>query len=260
MTENLNRIRTISSRQNPQFKRWTSLLETQGIQKHGQCLVSGKRLGAELLQHPVVPVCEILTPFSSEHAVTGEYRGPVFGLSGELFNELDIFGTKNPLLICQVPPLPDFDLESPPEGLELVCPMGEPGNLGAVIRGCLAFGVKRLILLTESVHPFHPKVIRASSGAVFSISIFRGGPGSALSRPEYAQWITALDLEGQDLGFHAWPTATRLLIGEEGKGIPPGPYPRRLRIPQTHTTIPLNAAVAAHIALYSYRQGHPHQS
>jgi len=51
-----------------------------------------------------------------------------------------------------------------------------------------------------------------------------------------------------------WSKNVRLLIGEEGVGVPPFHFAKRLCIPQNNTSIPLNATVAGSIALYAYRR------
>ena len=166
-----------------------------------------------------------------------------------------MFGTKEPLLVCGVPEISSMDLTQAPNGLEVLCPIGDPGNLGALLRCCRAFDVRTVILLREAVHPFHPKVIRASSGAVFVQSLHWGGSIADLNTAETLKWITALDLHGTNMATVKWSENIRLLIGEEGVGVPPFHFANRLCIPQNHTSIPLNATVAGSIALYAYRQG-----
>lgn len=252
------RPQLISSRHNPQFKRWVSLLESQGSKTHAQCLVSGTKLREEITQDTHTSICEILFPLSYENIEDYSSREKSFALSKELFNELDVFGTQAPLVVCTNPTIPPFDLTQPPLGLEILCPIGDPGNLGALLRSCRAFGVRTVILLREAVHPFHPKVIRASSGAVFVQSLSQGCSISELAKPERLKWIIPLDMEGEDIATLAWPQHVRLLIGEEGMGIPSLPYSQRFSISQIHTAIPLNATVASSIALHAYRQQHPH--
>lgn len=233
------------------------MLETPGIKRHQQCLVSGIRIGTEILRQSPHTVLELLIPAEGTPSDTLGFTGPVYRLANQLFQQLDIFGTHTPLWVCRIPDLSTYDLTAEPKGLEILCPMGDPGNLGSLLRGCWVFGVDRVILLNESVHPFHPKVIRASSGAVFSLTLHRGCSIGDLGQPDMARWITALDMMGEDMGLRAWPEQTRLLIGEEGAGIPPVSFARRLKIPQSQECIPLNASVAGNIALYAYRQTHP---
>jgi len=248
--------RLISSRHNLQFKRWVSLLDAQGIKAHQQCLVSGAKLRKDIAQLSSALIREILLPPSCEMTEGLPSQKTGFVLAKELFHELDVFGTKEPLFVCTTPSLPPFDLAQPPMGLEILCPIGDPGNLGALLRSCRAFGVRTVILLREAVHPFHPKVIRASSGAAFVQSLSQGCSMTELHRPEVLKWIHALDMYGDDVAKISWPQDVRLLIGEEGIGIPSFHFPQRLSIPQIHTSIPLNATVASSIALHAYRQQH----
>lgn len=211
----------------------------------------------ELLKLSPTIMLEQLIPAKETPPVMPGFTGRVYRLSNQLFQQLDIFGTHTPLWICCIPALSPFDLTAKPKGLEMLCPVGDPGNLGSLLRGCWVFGVDRIILLNESVHPFHPKVIRASSGAVFSLPLHRGCAIAELGQPEIARWITALDMMGDDLGTWHWPKQTRLLIGEEGSGLPAVSFAHRLKIPQTRESIPLNASVAGNIALFAFRQTHP---
>jgi len=247
----------ISSRHNPQFKRWVSLLESSGSKIHEQCLVSGTKLGEEINQHSHTSICEILYPPSYNNRECLHFQAKRYMLNKELFDELDVFGTQSPLIVCANPIIPPFDLTQPPQGLEILCPIGDPGNLGALLRSCLAFGVRTVILLREAVHPYHPKVIRASSGAAFLQPLSQGCSITELATPERLKWIIPLDMEGENIATLSWPEHIRLLIGEEGMGIPALPYSQRFNISQIQTAIPLNATVASSIALYAYRQQHP---
>ena len=47
----------------------------------------------------------------------------------------------------------------------------DPGNLGTIIRSCLAFNSGGVILTKDSANPYNTKVIRASAGAVFKLPI-----------------------------------------------------------------------------------------
>ena len=64
--------------------------------------------------------------------------------------------------------------------------------------------------------------------------------------------ILALDMHGKNLGTFTWPRNARLLIGEEGQGVPASKAFEFLSIPMAREVESLNATVAASIALYSY--------
>jgi len=252
-----NRTRRISSANNSHIKRWLSLLEKKGIKKHGQCLVSGKKIILETLSHHPTLCRELLyspktqdLPELPSHVVT-------FELEDTLFQKIDTIGTSFPLLICRPPKVFSADLSAPPKGLEVLCPLGNPMNLGTVIRSCSAFGVQKLILLKEAANPFHPKAIRASSGTVFTQPLFEGPEIQDLTDHELSKWIMSLDLKGRNLSTWQWPQHVRLLVGEEGLGLPNTKFQQTLMIPQTSAVNSLNAAMAASIALFAYRQQFP---
>jgi TrmH family RNA methyltransferase len=49
--------------------------------------------------------------------------------------------------------------------------VGDPGNLGTLLRSAEAAGADALVLTTGTVDPWSPKVVRASAGAVFRIPV-----------------------------------------------------------------------------------------
>lgn len=242
----------IQSAQNPNFKRWKSLLESRGIKKNGQTLVAGQKLYRELITHPLCQ--EVILPEASSVLdpvvlqAMQDMELPIYQLPSYLFKELDSFGTQTPLLILKTPELNSNSLESPPLGLELLCALSDPTNLGAVIRTAKAFTIKKVILLSECAHPFLGRSIRSSSGAVFH-TVLEKGP-SIQDIPN--QNLCALDLHGENLANWKWPKDLRLLIGEEGQGVPTHLGGQRLQIPISPEVESLNAVSAASIALFSY--------
>jgi 23S rRNA (uridine2479-2'-O)-methyltransferase len=46
-----------------------------------------------------------------------------------------------------------------------------PGNLGAIIRSCNAFGIDAVLLTGHSVDAYDPKTITASRGTVFTVPV-----------------------------------------------------------------------------------------
>ena len=249
--------RAITSLQNVRFKRWMSLHDSQGLKHHLQCLVPGKKIVEQILDE-VPRIClEVLYPNHRWELLRAPGHVMHYRLTTELFRKLDLLGTRSPLLVCQIPSMSSASLTSPPRGLEVLCPFGDPTNVGALIRSCCAFQVISLILLQEAAHPFHVRSLRASSGAAFHQKMLWGPGVAELYKPEALRWITALDLKGKDLTGWKWPKNVRLLIGEEGVGLTRQPIPRILTIPQTQKANSLNAAIAASIALYSYREQYP---
>lgn len=244
----------IDSSQNPQFKTWSGLLESRGIRKAGQFLLAGLKTVPEAITRWPALFTRILIRHPEWIAdwPLPDHIQPVV-LAGPLFRELDVSGTDYPILVGDLPAIGVTDLSAPPAGLELVCALGDPANLGALLRSAAAFGVSKVILLEEAAHPFHPKCLRAASNAVFTLNIVRGGRWAGLDQA--AGPLLALDAGGEELATFPWPENARLILGEEGQGVPAAVPARRLTIGNTGNVESLNATVAASIALFTYYAG-----
>lgn len=242
-------MKSILSRQNIKFKEWQSLLIARGIKKLRRGLVAGPKIVSECGREPnareLLITAKMQIPMLQKNTL-------IYELNSELFRELDIFGTKAPLLIVDLPPLPAWE-SSPPEGLELVVALSDPGNLGAVLRSAVAFGVSRVVLCQECSSPYLPRAIRTSSGACFKIPLYRG-PSIQEIQPTNS---FTLELFGESVANFNWPKNLTLILGEEGQGIPKNLKSHALTIPIDSTSESLNAMVAASIALFSYRSRWP---
>lgn len=231
----------ISSRDNAHFRQFKSLLTSRGIKDEGLCLITGRRIIEEVLVRGLAePVGEILGP----HAEPLTALDKMWRLSAELLRELDEIGTKSSLILAKAKNFPTWDPLTPPVGLEVFLPVGDPNNLGAAIRSCVGLGAARVILCAEAAHPLLPKSIKASAGAVFGCELLRGP-----SVRELHGEFFALDAEGEPLERFRWPKNARLLVGEEGQGVPDALAVRKLRISTTGVES-LNATVALSIALF----------
>lgn len=243
--------RVIESPRNAQAKRWAELVESRGIKKHGEFLLAGRKSVPEALaRHP--DRFHALLAIDPDRVADLTLPGHVekFRVARAIFDALDTSGTGYPLLVGKVPEMARADLAAAPKGLELVCALGDPSNLGAALRSAAAFGVSRVILMEEAAHPFHPKALRAAANAQFALELTRGPSWEGLG--EAAGPILALDAGGEDMTRISWPRNLRLVLGEEGRGIPATLKMKRLSVPTTGAVESLNATVAASVALFSY--------
>lgn len=254
-------IKTLSSKSNPEYRRLQSLLSSKGIKAEGEFLVSGLKVIDEIIARKnhggakyILITAEHLEDqeFAHTFATAGELRK--LQLTNELFQELDVFGTHAPLLLCEAPHIPDWLNEKQLHESEILCALSDPSNLGALMRSAAAFGFSKIVLLKECASPLHPKAIRSASGAFSSMKFVRGPSIQELtadgSRYEEISELVALDMNGKNLSEYKWPSKFRLLIGEEGKGVPKNLKAIRLKIP-IQGVESLNATVAASIAMYS---------
>ncbi|MDZ4662348.1 MAG: TrmH family RNA methyltransferase [Pseudomonadota bacterium] len=238
----------ITSSTNLNYKRWHSLSDSQGILKQKQFLVSGQKVIEEILAQYPEKVIEVLA--SEEFGPKLSLKHQTHLIEKKLFKELDQFNTKSSLLVCRANRIEKWNPDAAPKGLELLCPFGDPRNLGAMMRSALAFGVSKLVLLTEAANPYLPLAVRSSSGAVLKLKLEQGPSIKALSN---VKGLVALDFGGTPIDKFPWKQNIRLLVGEEGPGLWDMEFSTKISIAMTKTVESLNAAVAASIALHAYR-------
>lgn len=240
----------ISSKTNDHFKRWTELSSARGIKKHNEFILMGEKLIEEFLADPRFKIkAEII--HEDLKPLTGSLRSqkiPVFKLPKALFNEVDIIGTHYNLLVLEPKEISILN-SSAPQGLEVICPLGDPSNLGALARSALAFGATKLILTEETCNPYHPKAIKASAGALLKIDLYKTAKFADFVAGN--EEIYALDMKGENVATFKWPKNIRLAIGEEGPGFSGLKGLKKLSV-ATQGVESLNATVAASIAFFSY--------
>jgi RNA methyltransferase, TrmH family len=129
--------------------------------------------------------------------------------------------------------------------------VGDPGNVGAVLRSALAFGADSVTLGPGCADPHSAKAVRASMGAIFSVPLARAGGAGELPGVRVALVAHA----GQALvslaaALPAGEPLT-LLVGAEREGLPKevvAACDSVAHIPIAGES--LNAAMAATVALY----------
>jgi RNA methyltransferase, TrmH family len=132
--------------------------------------------------------------------------------------------------------------------------VGDPGNVGTILRSAHAFGASCVALGPGCADPHSPKAVRASMGAIFSVELARVGDVSELPGERVALVADAPDVLRGSGDAHARDDALgelTLLIGAERDGLPAdlvAACERSARIPIA--TESLNAAMAATVALY----------
>ncbi|HEY1407079.1 MAG TPA: 16S rRNA (guanine(527)-N(7))-methyltransferase RsmG [Spirochaetota bacterium] len=248
----------VSSADNKSFKECKKLLDPKGMKKAGMALVSGKKIVADVMRADSGSVEGVI--LFEEYRERDEELHTMFNRMNEtkkltllrkgLFNELDIFGTEGPIALYRYREPLVWEKKS--SGITLLIPFQDPSNVGSVIRAAAAFGVKRAVILRGAAHPYHPKSVRASAGAVFTMELLYG-PSiddivqfcSTLDLP-----VVALDAKGDDIREFDFPESFALLPGVEGPGFPDGFDAPSVSIPIESNVESLNASAASSVALF----------
>lgn len=279
----------IESRQNSRYKMWKKASEG-AVRKAGCTLVSGKRIVLEWAGR-LAQSHGWLIPVGNEESLP-EAPGGFTLLSRELFSELDVFGTRFPMLWVDLEATlratspgketgqaalrssgaslrkvgPGSAVGPSGDGVQekerclcLAVPFQDPANVGAVIRTAVGLGVDAIVLLPSAANPYHPKAVRASAGAVFMAPLLSVGSMEELAPLRLAPLL--LDAGGAPLNETEFPERCLLLPGLEGPGV--DPFQQAHGSSVVSVSIPMegiesyNATVACALALYEWRRRNP---
>lgn len=129
----------------------------------------------------------------------------------------------------------------------------DPGNMGTILRLADWFGVNQIVCSSDTVDCYNPKVIQASMGAIFRISVQHTDLKTFI--PKYKSPIYAAFLNGENYKSIAKPKQFALLMGNEGKGIRPeieALVENRVTIPRIGEAESLNVSTATAILLAEF--------
>lgn len=139
------------------------------------------------------------------------------------------------------------------------CGIGNPNNIGAIIRATAAFGYEGVLLDSPCADPFSRQALRASMGSGLSLPIIQSADLPAnLQRLRDQGFTLSAAVAGDDaVPLHGAPAAPRMTIifGSEGHGLPANIVSmcdRRITIPMCSGVDSLNVAMACAIVLYHF--------
>lgn len=138
--------------------------------------------------------------------------------------------------------------------------IGNPGNLGTIIRTVDAAGASGVILVGDCTDPFAPAAVKASMGSLFAVDVAHAGTAEAFfdwAGPSGVQVVTTSGSAATDYWAATYAKPVVIVLGSEGDGLPEEILSRgdlSVRIPMTGTAESLNLAVAAGLMLYEVRR------
>ncbi|HOP46262.1 MAG TPA: RNA methyltransferase [Desulfobacteraceae bacterium] len=247
------KVKLITSENNSTYRLFLELTKARGIKKHGMAILSGPKQVREVLRDfPERCAGVILADYHETPPLPENIDITLYRISKELYKKIDLFGTKNPVLLLKFNPFPQWDENVRTPGCTLIAPFQDPANIGAVIRSSAAFGASMVVLAKETAHPFNPKSLRAAGSTIFRIPI-EEGPSIYKMRITQTPVIT-LSPKGKNVMEFEFPPSFCLVPGMEGPGLPEQLHNKTaLSIPMAKGVESLNSAVAASIVLYLWR-------
>ena len=270
-------MKKITSRNNPETILAASLQSKKGRDETGLFIAEGEKLFRESAKpenrskidriYLLEDVCERYIPLVSDLLGRDFVDSDrIVAFSESAFSK--ITSEKSPQGIITVLKSIDFSKNyikiekkdvSQLEGKRIVAlfDVRDPGNLGAIVRSAVAFGISEMVLSSDCVEVTNPKTVRAAMGGVFSIG-FRtvSDFGSFInSARESGRRVFAAELrEGaKPLSSIGIRSDDVIVIGNEGRGIPreiSALCDASVYIPISPASESLNAAVAASLFLW----------
>ncbi|MCQ4036219.1 TrmH family RNA methyltransferase [Kaistella montana] len=98
----------------------------------------------------------------------------------------------------------------------------KPGNLGAILRSCEAFGIDALIVTDAKTDFYNPNVIRSSVGCLFGMNVFQSNNQELLEfldNNQFNIYTTLMDESAEDLYKRNFTEKSALLFGTEHSGL-----------------------------------------
>jgi TrmH family RNA methyltransferase len=258
----------ISSATNPLVKRIRLLGDRKHRRREGAFVVEGIQpvwqaveAGADVEVLVVAP--DLLGTRAASMVAAQEAAGVrVARLTGELFARVSARDGPSGLAAIvrgRVPGLATLPV-TPGAVFLALHEIGNPGNLGTIVRTADAAGGTGVVLIGAAADPFDPAAVKASMGALFAVPVAR-----AADPAEFFAWaagsavtvITTSAMARTSFWEAGYPRPLALLLGAEGAGLPDDVLAAgdlQVRIPMTGTAESLNLAVAAGLLLYQARR------
>jgi TrmH family RNA methyltransferase len=233
-----------------------SLHRKKSRDEHGLFIAEGPRVVGELLGSG----WEVVSLYA-----TAEWAAPVARNHERITNnELKrislLEAPQQVLALARKPALPSLEEARPAGPLLVLDRIGDPGNLGTILRTADWFGMGGLVFLPGTVDPFNPKAVQASMGSLFRAKSLAGDDESPAKLKALGYTLFAADTDGEPAGLIEWPDKSAIVLGSEPGGISEEllrQADRRVAIPRAASSKAesLNVASAAAVLCYLCTSG-----
>lgn len=233
----------ITSLKNPKVIFWSKLKQKKYRDENNLFIVESPHLVKEALKKEIV--IEIIT-LNDEN-----YDIPTFKVTYDIMKKIsNLSSPSNIMAVCKF--LPPNDIIG--NKILVLDKIQDPGNLGTIIRSCVAFNVQTLIISDDTVDIYNDKVIRSSEGMIFNINIIRSNLLDILPKLKTLGYkIYGTDVVGGTNVKDVNEEKCIVVIGSEGQGMSEkvkNMCDGFIYINMSDKCESLNAAVAGSIIMY----------
>jgi RNA methyltransferase, TrmH family len=261
MQRALERLRAVSSRQNPllkelrrAFARGESTddghIAAEGVHVVEEAIRSGLRVKAVFFSHAAQGLAERLLPQLGANVEALLVANGVFASA---------VSTENSQGVAALVKARQHSLQQAlqtPAALAVVCAgLQDPGNLGTIIRSAEAFGATCVLISEGAVSPFNAKVVRAAAGSLFRLPVIKIKLAAAVEQlgAAGAKLVATSSHGGKPLAEADFRGKVAVFVGSEGAGLARDLLRQMdeiVTIPHSAKVESLNAAMAASVVLY----------
>jgi RNA methyltransferase, TrmH family len=245
----------ITSLQNDRVKLAHSLqTRPRTRRKERKIVLEGARLIGDAVEHGHKPSFVLYRPETVDYDLIArlqEHDVPLFPASAAVMEHVS--DTSHPQGVVAVFPLPLPALPRQASRILILDNLGDPGNLGTMLRTAAAAGIDCALLSPGCCDPYNPKVLRGGMGAHFRLPVIETDWPQIEA---YCEGVSVYLAAGDgDVAYDRadWAGRWAVIVGSEAHGVGPEAERmagQRIYIPMAAQTESLNAAIAAGIILF----------
>ena len=239
----------ISSLQHPLVKHLVKVRQSRSYRyENGTIVIEGKKLVGEVCLKQ-----EALRILTVDESLIGAGVKAKEGclVTQEIMKKIS--GLQSPEGVLAEVEMPS---ESVLDGLRYIVAfdgIGDPGNLGTLLRTALALGWQGAFLFNNCCDPYNDKALRAAKGATFLLPMRQGSWEGVKALIEREKLLpVAADIEGENINDFSSENGIFLVLGSEARGLSAETqaFCRKLTIPMSGKMESLNVSVAGGILMH----------
>lgn len=212
----------IESLHNEKIKNLTRLISDNRFRKKsGVFVVEGKQENERAVKFGF----EIQEFFICESIFDEDFpKGKIHLVSEKVYEKLAYRGTSEGIIGVYKTKSAELNEFKPNSNSSVIIveSVEKPGNLGAILRSCEAFGIDALIVTDARIDFYNPNVIRSSVGCLFGMNVFQSSNEELygfLQKNGFSIFTTLMDESAEDLYKKDFKGKSALLFGTEHSGL-----------------------------------------
>lgn len=212
----------IESLQNEKIKTLTRLLTKNSDRKKAGVFIVEGRQENERAQNFGFEPTEF---FICEKIFDGKVpQGKINYVSDKIYGKIAYRGTSEGIIGIYKTKENNLQNFQPKENASVIVveSVEKPGNLGAILRSCEAFGIDALIVTDAKVDFYNPNVIRSSVGCLFGMNVFQTSNEELydfLKRNNFSIYTTIMAETAEMVNERNFTKKSAVLFGTEHSGL-----------------------------------------